>query len=231
MALITPKINGSSITAGTVANARLSSSAIAGTGPYEFITEKIWTSNGEHDSDTYARTFFTNIFDKTKYSGYKIIFHWLGYEAQTNISFRMQTGTAANTTGQRNGSIYYGNVVQMDSGNTSYHNQRHEGDTQGMIFYEAWPHDRGGVTGELNITHVAHSPTASKADDHFRPYIYGTLVGYYVGAQYRRADFQSRVNESQNSNFYTGFQLFTQTATSVSQGSHISVYGIKWSTT
>ena len=40
MALITPKINASSITAGTVANARLSSSAIAGTGPYEFINRK-----------------------------------------------------------------------------------------------------------------------------------------------------------------------------------------------
>ena len=231
MALITPKINASSITAGTVANARLSSSAIAGTGPYEFITEKIWTTNGQHDSDTYARTFFTNIFDNTKYSGYKLIFHWLGYEAQGDVMIRMQTGTSNTTSGQRNGAYYYGNIVYMDSQNTTYHNTRHEASNQGTLWHAAWPYDRGGLTGELNITMVAHSPTASKVDDHFRPYIYGTLVGYYVGAQYRRGDFHSRLNESQNGNFYTGFHIFNSAATRVSQGSHLSLYGIRWSTT
>jgi hypothetical protein len=228
MALITPKINGSSITSGTIANTRLQT---GGSGPYEFIAEKIWASNGQHDSDTYARIFFTNIFDKTKYSGYKVIFHWLGYEAQGNVLLRMQTGTAADTTGQRNGAYYYGNNVYMDSQSTTYYNERHEASNQGTLFSNVWPHDRGGLTGEFNITHVAHSPTASKVDDHFRPYIYGTFVGYYVGVQYRRVDIQSRCNESQNGDFYTGFQLFNSVATSVSQGSHISVYGIKWSTT
>ena len=135
----------------------------------------------------------------------KLIFHWLGYEAQGDVMIRMQTGTSNTTSGQRNGAYYYGNISYLDSQNTTYHNTRHEASNQGTLWHAAWPYDRGGLTGELNITMVAHSPTASKVDDHFRPYIYGTLVGYYVGAQYRRGDFHSRLNESQNGNFILGF--------------------------
>ena len=224
------KVNATNLI-GTVPNTRLTSSAVAGTGPYEFLTEKIWTSDGEHDGDTYARTFFTNIFDKTKYSGYKVFFHWFGHEANGALEMRMQTGTSASTSGQKSDSYYFGNIVYMDSSDTSYKNTRYESASSGVLWQSVWPEDRGGLTGEMNINMVSNSPTASKNNNHFRPYFYGTLVGYYLGDQYRRADFAFRYNVSQDDDHYTGFQLFSSASTSVSKGSHISVYGIRWSTT
>ena len=103
MALITTKINASNI--------QNPSNEFAGTGPYEFITEKIWTADGAEDTDSYARIFFTNVFDRTKYSGYKLFFHWLGHTVNGNLRFRMQTGTSASTSDQISDANYFGNIV------------------------------------------------------------------------------------------------------------------------
>jgi len=159
------------------------------------------------------------------YTMFKIVIGHIGVETEgADIWIRFLLDGDGS---QASNSEYNGNTHIVTSSSTTITNVAEAGNSTHTIFHNAWDDLAGGVHGELKIFNVT-TPTISGSNtdrgDVYRPYGYGTLVGYNTSESYSRQDSHFRYNTNLNPDRYTGFRINASTG-NFSANSYIQILG------